>query len=144
MRLALPTSAVKQKLGRQAPKIAPLATRLLMQKRIGEKLRKLRLARELDQIAVAVAVGKSRGYIAGIENGHDLPGRATLQDLANYYGVSMDWLTSNGDTEPNFTTARTASEDLWLRVFREMPEAERDAQLSVFMMRYKPNIPGEP
>ncbi|MGI4794380.1 MAG: helix-turn-helix domain-containing protein, partial [Janthinobacterium lividum] len=64
------------------------------QEHIGHKLRTARRGRKLTQMEVAVAVGVGRSTIAGIEKGHDLPGRETLVALAEYFDMPLDWLMS--------------------------------------------------
>jgi len=52
----------------------------------------LRQERGLTQEELALEAGVSRGHIAKIETGGDGPGVETLQALAVYFGVSMDYL----------------------------------------------------
>ncbi|MGS0648855.1 helix-turn-helix domain-containing protein [Komagataeibacter melomenusus] len=63
---------------------------------LGDRLRELRHERLLAQIEVATAVGISRSHLAEIEGGKD-PGFRTFCDLADFFGVSLDFLR-RGDT----------------------------------------------
>ena len=58
------------------------------------RLRALRKASGQSQVEAADALGISRSYLAGIETGHEMPGRETLQALAVFYGVTLDHLYS--------------------------------------------------
>jgi transcriptional regulator with XRE-family HTH domain len=69
------------------------------QNKIGGRLKALRRGRRLTQEDAAGAVGLSRSHLAGIERGHDLPGRELLIALANYYKVSVDWLATPADND---------------------------------------------
>ena len=50
----------------------------------------LRKKKGVTQAVAAEAIGMERGTLAGIETGHDLPGRDNLAAMADYYGVSLD------------------------------------------------------
>ena len=69
---------------------------------LGERLKALRsarsaaLGRKLSQQEVANAIGVARSYVAACETGGDKPGYDTFVALADYYGVSLDWL-AKGD-----------------------------------------------
>lgn len=56
-----------------------------------QRLKRLRLAKG-SQVKVADEIGISRAHLAKMETGGDLPGRETLQALATYFGVTMDYL----------------------------------------------------
>lgn len=61
------------------------------------KIRKLRTARGLNQVEVAAAVSLSRGAYAMIETGADTPGREAEIKIADFFGVSLDWLEDRLD-----------------------------------------------
>ena len=69
---------------------------------LGERLKALRsarsaaLGRKLSQQEVANAIGVARSYVAACETDSDKPGYDTFVALADYYGVSLDWL-ARGD-----------------------------------------------
>lgn len=56
------------------------------------RLRQLREERNLYQKEVAAAVGLSRNSITKYEAGERIPSRAALEKLADFYGVSADYL----------------------------------------------------
>lgn len=76
---------------------------------LAERFARLRAEKSVSADEAADAIGISRGYLSGLENGHDNPGRATLIAAANYYGISVDWLaTGEGDPTPTTLQERTA------------------------------------
>lgn len=89
---------------------------------LGERLTELRAERRVSAQEVADAVGVSRTYLSGIENDHDKPGRDTLVALANYYAVSLDWLTT-GEGERRPPSLRAAR---LFAMFEALPEADQD------------------
>ena len=77
----------------------PLMTK--QPKRLGDRLKALRRARRgLTGEDAAAAIGISRSTLASIENGHDLPKRATLFAIAKFYGVTPEFLVSGGRPAP--------------------------------------------
>lgn len=57
---------------------------------LGPVLRSFRISRGLTQAEVAKAIGVARPTLAGIELGHDEPGRRTLIAAAKFFGVPLD------------------------------------------------------
>lgn len=65
---------------------------IIMQIRIGENLRKLRIKNELTQEKLAAAFGVSPQAISRWENNSTYPDITMLPSIANYYNVSIDEL----------------------------------------------------
>ncbi len=63
----------------------------------GERLRQLRQTRRLFQKELAEALGTSRNTVASWEAGHRTPEMAAAQRLADYFGVSLDYLVGRGE-----------------------------------------------
>ncbi|NMP21864.1 helix-turn-helix domain-containing protein [Sulfobacillus harzensis] len=63
------------------------------------RLRELRIKHGLTQAELAQRVNRSKYFISHIENGHALPGRETLKELAHIFDVPMEHLLD--DTEPS-------------------------------------------
>jgi len=85
--------------------------------------------RRLTAAEAADKIGIDRGYLSGIENGHDNPGRETLRAIAVYYGASSDWLmTGQGSPVPG---PRSPEEGELLWLFRESAEADRETIIKV-------------
>src|SRR4029077_6594487 len=59
---------------------------------LGQLVKTLRRGHGLNQIDLAEAIGVARSTIAGIERGHYMPGRETLNALADFFKVSLDEL----------------------------------------------------
>lgn len=85
---------------------------------LADRLRSLRsaraaaLGRDLSQQEVADAVGMSRSYLAGCEKGLDKPGYESFVALADYYGVSLDWLAKGDQPSSADPRVREAVERL--------------------------------
>ncbi len=60
-------------------------------------LRKLRKEKGLSPIAVQMQTGIEQALISKYENGERLPPTETLMQLADFYGVSMDYIMGRTD-----------------------------------------------
>ena len=60
-------------------------------------LRKLRKEKGLSQIAVQMQTGIEQALISKYENGERVPPTETLMQLADFYGVSMDYIMCRTD-----------------------------------------------
>lgn len=63
-----------------------------------DELRKLRKQKKLNQASLAEAVGMSQATVAAWENGTRKPDVETISFLADYFGVTVDYLM--GREEP--------------------------------------------
>ena len=63
-----------------------------------DELRKLRKQKKLNQAALAEIVGMSQATVAAWENGTRKPDVETISYLADYFGVTVDYLM--GRDEP--------------------------------------------
>ena len=61
-------------------------------KDLGEKIKSLRLEKELTQTALAHELGVSKGIISIWENNINEPKATYIQRLALFFGVSADYL----------------------------------------------------
>ena len=64
-----------------------------------ERLIQLRTEAKLSQNELAEKLGVSRSAIRGWEIGETLPGAKPLMILADYYGVSVDYILGREDME---------------------------------------------
>ena len=64
----------------------------LTRRRLQMKIKHLRTARGLTQVALAKKVGVSREYVARLETGHHDPPLSTLTKLAKALGVGVEKL----------------------------------------------------
>lgn len=62
-----------------------------------EKLKELRKEHNITQVKFAEIFNISSGTIAMWETGKRTPDIGTIQRIAKYFGVSVDWLTGNSD-----------------------------------------------
>jgi transcriptional regulator with XRE-family HTH domain len=100
-------------------------------------LRTLRREHNLKQVEVAAAVGISRSFLAGIEAGHELPGRETLMALADFYNVSLDMLAQRiGSPAKGAAQATNEKEALLLSLFRGLKEKEADSLINMLLARF--------
>lgn len=103
---------------------------------LAQRLRQLRLGRNLNQIDVARAVGVDRSHLSKIETGDDTPGRSSLMALASFYHVSLDWLVTGQETEtPEHARAGTEEEILLLACWRALPRQEAVPLLELLRAR---------
>ncbi|MDI6871197.1 MAG: LexA family transcriptional regulator [Bacillota bacterium] len=64
---------------------------------LGKRLKELREGRQLLQKELADALGISRNTLASWETGHRTPEMSAVQRLADYFGVSLDYLLGRSD-----------------------------------------------
>lgn len=82
-----------------------------------QRLVGLRAERSLSQYKLAEALGFSRGQIANYEQGSREPDHATLQQFADFFGVSVDYLLGRTEVRQHDDEGRP------------IPEADLDAYL---------------
>ena len=63
-----------------------------MKNTFGERLKELREEKGLGQVKLAEAIGVSKGIVSFWENGLREPKLSNLVALAEYFGVSLDYL----------------------------------------------------
>ncbi len=69
---------------------------------LGKRLVELRKMRKMTQEDLAKALGVSRGAVSMWEIDQRTPDPSTLQRIANYFGVSVDYLLGNNpQTQPD-------------------------------------------
>ena len=67
---------------------------------MGDRLKQLRKARGLTQLAVQMKTGIEQALLSKFENGERIPPTETLVKLADFYEVSVDYLLCRTDN-PN-------------------------------------------
>lgn len=68
-----------------------------MKNKFAERLKELRVEKNLNQVELAAAVGVSKGIISLWENGLREPGMFSLIQLAKFFDVSIDYLVGLND-----------------------------------------------
>jgi transcriptional regulator with XRE-family HTH domain len=87
---------------------------------IGDRLRKLREAKNLSQGDVEKRTGLPRPYISGVENGHTVPTTVTLEKLARAFEIPHYQLFYEGDEPPrlpNSLKRKSPADKLWSSSF---------------------------
>ena len=67
-------------------------------KKFGARLRQLRTARGLSQMDFSKQIGISKSSVNMYERGEREPGLETLENIADYFNVDMDYLLGKTDT----------------------------------------------
>jgi transcriptional regulator with XRE-family HTH domain len=67
---------------------------------LGMKIRELRASKKVNQTVIATLLGVTKTQISDIENGKASTTIEKLVQLADYFGVSLDYLTGRTDN-PN-------------------------------------------
>jgi transcriptional regulator with XRE-family HTH domain len=71
----------------------------LIQKQFGERVRQLRLARNLSQEELAFKAGVHRTYLGSIERGERNPSLKNIAAIAKALDITLSELFSFGDAE---------------------------------------------
>ncbi len=64
---------------------------------VKNKLRDLRKERKLTQVALQMQTGVEQALLSKFESGERVPPTETLMKLADFYGVSMDYIMCRTD-----------------------------------------------
>lgn len=62
-----------------------------------QRLKELRMERSLGQVALAESIGVSKAVVSMWETGKREPSMTSLIALANFYGVSIDYIVGLTD-----------------------------------------------
>ena len=68
-----------------------------MKESFAERLKELRSEKNVGQVELSVKIGVSKGIISMWENGLREPKLSNLISLAEYFGVSLDYLAGLSD-----------------------------------------------
>ena len=98
----------------------------------GEALRKIRNEKSMTQDELAILLGTSKQVISRYENGQRSPKVSVVAEFAERLGVSIGYLTGDGDSEPE-TYPEISDLDLALYgEIRVMSEAKKREALDLF------------
>ena len=95
---------------------------------IGEKIKELRKNSKITQEQLGNAIGVSKMAISYFEKGKKSPGRESLKKIADYFGVTTDYLLGRSeDPELNEEEDKVVSEEgkNILAIIESLPEDER-------------------
>ena len=85
----------------------------------GKRLKKLRLERKLTQEELGKIIHVSKVSISGYENGNRTPDTDTLQKLADFFGVTTDYLLGR-DKIKDKTKDQDTIQSEEIRIFEEL------------------------
>jgi transcriptional regulator with XRE-family HTH domain len=108
---------------------------------LGDKIKRLRQDKNWSQDQLAQKIEVSRRFIGAYETGKSMPSAATLQKLAEVFGVSVDYLLSDEQTK-NLAAVSITDQTL-LEYFEEiqhMSESDKQAvktMLEALIMKNK-------
>ena len=104
----------------------------------GQKLKRLRRERGLNQMNVAVELEISRSHLANIEIGKDQAGRDVLIRASRFFEVTLDWLAQEdcGDSVDR-AQPKTAKEARLLAIYRSLPDQEGELLLALLEARHR-------
>lgn len=77
---------------------------------LGKRLLDARLQAKLTMDDVTGKVGCSRSHVSQVERGHQQPTAGTLCQLAELYGLTLDWLCY-GRAEPSGQSVATVGKE---------------------------------
>ncbi|MFI8680440.1 helix-turn-helix domain-containing protein [Bacillus thuringiensis] len=95
---------------------------------IGEKIKELRKNSKITQERLGNAIGVSKMAISYFEKGKKSPGRESLEKIADYFGVTTDYLLGRSeDPELNEEEDTVVSEEgkNIMSLIESLPEDER-------------------
>jgi transcriptional regulator with XRE-family HTH domain len=97
-----------------------------------ERLKKLRNERDLSQDSVGKSLNIGGRTIGNYESGERLPSLDTLVKLADFYGVSVDYLL--GRTDNRLVNAASAEDSLFEKL---PPEGQEEMKTVLNYIRHK-------
>ncbi|HKV78445.1 MAG TPA: helix-turn-helix transcriptional regulator [Candidatus Sulfotelmatobacter sp.] len=80
---------------------------------IGDRLRELRVAKQLSQGDIEKRTGLLRCYVSRVENGHTVPAIETLEKMAQALEVPMYQLFYDGDEKPDLAIPNPVNGNQW-------------------------------
>ncbi|MBP0958396.1 MAG: helix-turn-helix transcriptional regulator [Oscillospiraceae bacterium] len=110
-----------------------------------EKIKELRKEHNITQVKFAEIFNISSGTIAMWETGKRTPDIETIQKIAKYFNVSVDWLTGNSETRNiNNDNSDQESNKAFFRLKKglepyDLSESDTDFLLSVFKAHKESN-----
>lgn len=105
---------------------------------LSNRLKNLRTKRNITQSDLAKRIGVARTTYAMYEQGKREPDYDTLQKIANFYEVSIDYLLGRDeipykpDQEEFEALMNSPEEDQFYKEFKESPEERRKALLAAW------------
>ncbi|WP_027086302.1 helix-turn-helix domain-containing protein [Cohnella panacarvi] len=104
-----------------------------MQSNISLKIKLIRNQHNLNQVSFAEIIGVSQATLSEIETGKSKPSCETLQLLAKTYGVDLNWLLLNIDSQ--HLDKLNEQENILLKGFRNLQEVAKREMLEFLEMK---------
>lgn len=100
------------------------------------RIRELRRAKGIDQKVMSIDLGVSQPTISDWESGRKIPSSKSAARLADYFGVSLDYLLGRDEDakkEPDAThgTELSSGEQALIQLFRRVPSDKRELVLAM-------------
>lgn len=97
------------------------------------RLKELRKQKKLNQTQFARAFGVAQNTVSNWENGNRTLDAATANEIADFFGVSVDYLLGNEKKPtPSVDGSELSENEIeMLRRFRELSETQQDAVLEI-------------
>jgi len=93
---------------------------------IGQKLREIREAKNMSQVAIAEATGLVQPYVSRVENGHTIPGVETLEKWASALKVPLYQILYDGEDPPKpLKLSGNHDRELWGNSARDSHDLKR-------------------
>lgn len=86
----------------------------------GKRLKKIREEKGLTHAELGAAVGSTKSHMWKYENKDVDPGLKMMIRLANFLGVTLDWLAGNGD----FNDVQFANKEKYMNVINKAIKEE--------------------
>lgn len=96
-----------------------------------DALRQLRKQKKINQASLADAIGMSQATIASWEKGTRKPDAETVAQLADYFGVSIDYLMGREEPPKEEPTSRDERRAKMEEILRRMPQDKYDQALAI-------------
>lgn len=100
---------------------------------IKDRLKELRKKNGITQVEFAKTFNISNGTVGNWESGTRQPDNEMLTKIADYYGVSVDFILDR-EKDPSKEEPATDNEKLMMQLFRSAPAELQDKFLFAFEM----------
>lgn len=103
---------------------------------IKDKLKELRKKNHLTQVEFAKIFNIANGTVGNWESGIRQPDHEMLSKIADFYGVSVDFILER-ETLESESKQRSEKEELMMQLFRSAPEDVQERFLLAFELALK-------
>ena len=103
-----------------------------------QRLRELRKDNNISQKRLSNFLNFGYTAIANYESGRNQPSLDTVKKIAQFFGVTVDYLIGGSDY-PRSEKDITEKEEELLMIFRRINDEERDALLKVVNLMFREN-----